>query len=161
MRLVICLIFPLFIAAQWQDGVMVQKARSSYIFAFPTNRIMTPSQNLAGEITIGHSIAVMYALKVLRSSRTRFIGLDGSVLSAEQFAKLRPRLSTTNASNTLGFMVRDSIQPTMHIYIEPSFMAGKIDTQPLQQRIARQGNLTVVFGVTRSGQLRIIQAILD
>jgi hypothetical protein len=157
------LIFPLFLAArpQWQDGVMVQKKGSSYIFIFPTNRLMTPSQNLAGEITIGNSIAVIYALKVLRSSRTRFIGLDGSTLSAEEFAKLKPRLSTTNASNTFGFMVRDSIQPTMNIYIEPSFMAGKIDTQPLEQRIARQGNLTVVFGATKSGQLRILQAILD
>jgi len=58
-------------------------------------------------------------------------------------------------------MVRDSIQPMMHIHIEPSFMVDRVGTESLQQKVARQGNLTVIMGVTKSGALRIVQAILD
>lgn len=145
--------------AQWQDSVMVRKIGSNYIFIFPDTRV-TPFQNVAGEITVSRSVAVMYAIKIIRG-QSRFIGLDGSVLPPEELAKLKPRLRTINASKNFGFLIRDSIQPDMHIHIEPSFMAGKISTELLQQRIAREGNLTVIFAASKSGQLRILQAILN
>jgi len=147
-------------APRWQDGVMVQHKGADYIYVFPATRTrMSVSRNPAGEITISRSISVMYSLKVM--GRNRFIGLSTSFLSGEQQTKFNPRLSTTEASKAAGFMVRDSIQPMMHIHIEPSFMANRVSTETLQQTIARQGNLTVIMGVTKSGALRIVQAILD
>jgi hypothetical protein len=147
-------------APRWQDGVMIQKKGPDYIYVFPAKRVrVSVSRNPAGEISIGRSISVMYALKVM--GRSRFIGLDASFLSEEQLAKLNPRLSVTEASKDSGFIVRDSIQPMIHIHIEPSFMEGKVSTESLRQKIAREGNLTVIFGVTKSGALRIVQAILD
>jgi hypothetical protein len=147
-------------APRWLDGVMIQKKGSDYIYIFPATRTrMSVQRNPAGEISIGRTISVMYSLKVM--GRSRFIGLDASFLSAKQQAELSPRLSVIEASKTFGFMVRDSIQPMMHIHIEPSFMEGRVSTEPLQQKIAREGNLTVIFEVTKSGALRIVQAILD
>jgi len=153
----ILLILPLSVAAaapRWQDGVMIQRKGSDYIYVFPVHISV---RNPTGEITLSHSISVMYSLKMM--GKSRFIGLSASLLPAEH--KIAPRLTITEGSKASGFMVRDSIQPMMHINIEPSFMAGRVSTESLQHKIAREGNLTVILGVTKSGALRIVQAILD
>ena len=143
---------------KWQDGVLIQKVGQSIIYIFPsTEGRVTAIENPAGVITIGSTITISYALKVVSIGKARFIGLDASAITAKALEAANPRLKVVKADKLFGFLLRDTKVPTLEIHIAPSFMENKV-TQ--EEKIVRQGNLSVTIGQV-NGQLKILNAWLD
>ncbi len=131
--------------------MIIKKVGTSYIFVFPSaqGRIAT-IENPAGKITIGKTITVIYALKII--GKARFIGVDNS--------SIPPELTAAQSSKLFGFMVRDSRQPNLDIRINPSFMAKLETAKQVQGKMARQGNLNLVLATDDHG-IKIVSVILD
>lgn len=134
---------------KWQDGVIVQKIGSGFVFVFPSSqgRIMATAKQ-SGKIKIGKTITILYALQIEKSKNARYVALDGSKLSTT--TELKPELKVEGKDDVLGFVVQDTSQDVLNIYINSSFTKtiGKIAQDKLnriqKEKIARQGNLNVV-----------------
>lgn len=149
---------------QMQNGVIIHKVGNAYLFIFPASQgRLKATDNPAGIIEIGKSIKVMYALKIINKGKARFIGLDGSTLSPKLQKQLKPVLKTQNMNELFGFLVKDTNQPLLHMHIKPGFMdkASEVTQEDIKEKMARQGNLTVIFGPASDGGLKIMAAILD
>ena len=124
--------------------VKVQKVGNSYLFLFPATQGRTVAkENPAGKIAVGKTISVAYALKVM-GGKSRFILLDGT-----KAGELMPKLSTEQVDKLFGFQVKDTKQPLLNVYIDPSFMQkAPPDSKALLEgeRVAREGNLDVIIG---------------
>lgn len=147
-------------ALSWQDGVLIDKVGSGYIYIFPsTQGRVKANDEPAGKIQVGDTITVMYALKVIRSGKARFIALDGSKIPPSELDKLKPRLSVVQMDKQFGFLVKDKTSPKLNVYISPSFMAEKTSREGLKDKVARGGNLNVLIG--GDGKLKVLKVILD
>ena len=139
-------------AARVQDGVIIQKIGSTYVYVFPTeNGRIKGSDNPAGVITVGNNIAVAYALKIMRFGSARFIGFYGPNLH-------EPKLRVVNAKENFGFLVKDKTQPVLDVQINPSFMAET--KKKTQEKIARAGNLNVTLKREKYG-FKVLKVVLD
>ena len=131
------------------------------MFVFPSSQgKLLVSDNPAGKISIGDTITISYALKIARSGKVRFIGVDGSSLSPSAVANLRIVLKVESSQKYFGFFVRDTRQPNLDISINPSFMAKVKTKNGLREKIAQQGNLNVVLAPVKGGY-KIISVVLD
>ncbi len=131
--------------------MIIKKVGASYIYVFPSaqGRIKS-TDNPAGKIEIGKTVTVIYALKIM--GKARFIGLDGSTIS--------PKLTVAQSDKLFGFMVRDSKQSDINISINPTFMSKLERVSDVQEKMARQGNLSVTLAPVDHG-VKIISVVLD
>lgn len=136
-----------------QDGVIIQKTGSSYLFIFPTSKgSIRATANPAGKIMVGNTVEVMYSLKLAGSAR--FINVEGR-------AELRPKLEVKSMP-VLGFLIKDTRKPQIDITISPKFMAKvrEIDPKTLREKVATQGNLNVTISYQHGGYT-INNVVLD
>ena len=146
------MVIPCLEAARVQDGVIIQKIGSTYVYVFPTETgRIKGSDNPAGVITIGTNIAVAYALKIMHSGSARFIGFYGPNLQ-------EPKLKVVKAEENFGFLVKDKTQPVLDVQINPTFMAET--KKQMQDKIARQGNLNVTLKREKDGY-KVLKVVLD
>lgn len=125
-----------------------------FIFPVTQGRIAT-SDNPAGTIRIGQTITVAYALKLIRSGRARFIGVDASKLPTTD---LKMTMRVQQASQAFGFIVKDTRQPNLNISISPTFMDKVKDN--FRETVARSGNLSITLAPVAGG-FKILQVVLD
>lgn len=142
---------------EWMNGVIAQKLGSQYVFVFPTSKgrikaVATPT----GKIQIGDNITILYALKV--RGKARYIFLD----SEKAQATLKPNLIVENKKETYGFLVRDTTQGNLKVYIDQNLIdIGQVVQEKLnsieKEKIARQGNLNVVLGKGDKVKFKVVR----
>jgi hypothetical protein len=125
------------------------------IFPSSQGRLIT-SDNPAGMIKIGQTITVAYALKLIRTGRARFVGVDASKLPSADNLKIQ--VTIQQAPKPFGFIVKDTRQPKLDITINPKFMA-KVKGN-LQEAVVQQGNLNITLASVPGG-FKIISIVLD
>ena len=144
-----------------QDGVLIQKVGATYLFIFPSYEgRLKASDNPAGTISIGSTVTVAYALKIIKGGRARFVGVDGSTIPPDVFDTLKVALKTQRASKLFGFMVRDTRQPKLDITISPEFMAKVKNKRKLTETVVREGNLNLILAPDAEG-FKIVSVVLD
>lgn len=145
-----------------EGDVIVKRIGDSYMFVFPAprGRFILANTNPAGEIFIGKTVSVAYALKIIQGGKARFVSVDGSKIPHDVIDRLRIALAVRRAGKFFGFFVHDSRQPNLNISISPSFMKNAANKVSMGEQIARSGNLSVTLAPAGNG-VKVLKVILD
>jgi hypothetical protein len=145
-----------------EEGVIVQKVGTAYMFVFPGENAQLHSvAEPKGIVQVGDTITILYWLRIY-GDQPRFIAMDAPI-------KVRPQLfPVTKTGNKWlgGFLIRDSNQKQLDISISPKLwkqvrsVPTRKQLSELEKTMSKMANLSVTIGGDAT-HFKITKIIID